>query len=143
MSALTKKRRGHGESCLALTDDRAGPHPESDPTGDDVERPDERTGNRWGRSPGQNSKKTPDRRAASKRRLKDGIRCFKTFNHDVDTAEMLKDLGYAVGTSHADVEYALQEFLDELVEDHKRVVAGDTSPQGSLRCAILPDDLNC
>ena len=81
-----------------------------------------------------------DRRTASKARLRQGIRCFKTFHHDVDMAAMLEALGYAVGDCHGSALSALQQFLDELVEDHKRSVAGDMSPRGAFRCAILPDE---
>lgn len=99
----------------------------------------EQTDTRAGHRP-QSEPNSQDRRTASKRRIANGIRCFRTYHNDVDMPAMLGDLGYAIGASHADTERALQQFLDELIEDHKQAVAGDMSPQGSFRCAILADD---
>jgi hypothetical protein len=84
-----------------------------------------------------------DRRAASKARTKIGVYCWKTFHSDVDLAAMLVDLGYDIGDgSRPAIERAKQQFESELIEDHKRAVAGDMSPHSSFRCAILADNLH-
>jgi hypothetical protein len=83
-----------------------------------------------------------DRRSASKARLRRGIRCHRTYHEDVALAAMLTALGYDVGDGHAGAERALQQMLDDLEEDYRRAVAGDMSPRGVFRCAILDDDLN-
>lgn len=83
-----------------------------------------------------------DRRAASKRRTRRGVYCFRTYHDDTDLAEMLDDLpriSIGDGSRHA-VQAALQQLLDELIEDHKRNVTDDVSPRGTYRCAILPDE---
>jgi hypothetical protein len=53
---------------------------------------------------------TSDRRAASRARLRQGVRCYRVFLPDADVETMLDALRFD----------SLQTFLSELVEDYRR-----------------------
>ena len=62
-----------------------------------------------------------DRRAASKARLKQGVRHYGVFARDDLMAGMLSELGYltAIEPEHKDVEAAWQAFAAELLADYE------------------------